>query len=56
MDETPMFFDMPNSKTYDVRGAKTVRRRSTRYEKLPYSVVLAYSRTMKNAKDLNFHQ
>ena len=31
---------MPNSKTYDVRGVKTVRGRSTGYEKLRYSVVL----------------
>ena len=34
MDETPMYFDMPNNKTYDFRGVKTVRAKSTGYAKL----------------------
>ena len=33
MDETPLYFDIPNHSTYDMRGVKTVRMATTGNEK-----------------------
>jgi hypothetical protein len=41
MDETPLWFDLPNSKSYDFRGVKTVKAKTTGHEKLRYTVVLS---------------
>lgn len=49
MDEMPLWFDFPNAKTYDFRGVKTVKSKTTGQEKLPYTVVLS---TMGNGKKL----
>jgi hypothetical protein len=40
MDETPLWFDLPNTKTFDFRGVKTVKSKTTGHEKLRYTVVL----------------
>ena len=40
MDEPPLFFDLPNSRTYDFRGVKAVNAKTTGKEKLRYTVVL----------------
>jgi hypothetical protein len=40
MDETPVWFDLPNSHTYDLRGVKSVKAKTTGKEKLRYTVVL----------------
>ena len=54
MDETPMFFDTPNSKTYDFGGVKTVRARLTGYEKLRYSAVLCGGTMIKEQMVVQF--
>ena len=41
MDETPVWFDMPTSKTVDSVGAKTVLLKTTGHEKTRFTVVLA---------------
>ena len=41
MDETPVWFDMPPSKTVDSVGAKTVLLKTTGHEKTRFTVVLA---------------
>ena len=41
MDETPMWFDLPASKSYDFKGVKVVPAKTTGKEKLRYTVVLA---------------
>ena len=41
MDETPLWFDLPNPKSYDFRGIKTVKAKTTGHEKLRYTVVLS---------------
>ena len=41
MDEMPVWFDMPTSKTVDSIGAKTVLLKTTGHEKTPFIVVLA---------------
>ena len=40
MNEVPMYFDMPSSKTIDFTGVKTVMSKTTGYEKLRFSVAL----------------
>ena len=40
MDETPVWFDMPTSKTVDSVGAKTVLLKTTGHEKTRFTVVL----------------
>ena len=40
MDEVPMYFDMPSSKTIDFTGVKTVMSKTTGCEKLRFSVAL----------------
>ena len=37
MDETPLWFDLPCSKSYDFRGVKSVQARTTGKEKLRYT-------------------
>ena len=39
MDETPCYFDMPRSGTYDFRGIETVKLKTTGYEKLRFTTV-----------------
>ena len=41
MDETPVWFDMPTSKTVDSVGAKTVLLKTNGHEKTRFTVVLA---------------
>ena len=41
MDETPVWFDMPTSKTVDSVGAKTVLLKTTGHGKTRFTVVLA---------------
>ena len=41
MDETPVWFDLPSSRSYDFRGVKYVPAKTTGKEKLRYTVVLA---------------
>lgn len=41
MDETPLWFDLPCSRSYDTRGIKSVTAKTTGKEKLRYTVVLA---------------
>ena len=41
MDKTPMWFDLPASKSYDFKGVKVVPAKTTGKEKLRYTVVLA---------------
>lgn len=40
MDETPVYFDMPRSRTFDTRGVKTVKCKTTGHEKMRFTVVL----------------
>ena len=40
MDETPCYFDMPRSGTYDFRGIGTVKLKTPGYEKLRFTTVL----------------
>ena len=40
MDERPFWFDMPSNETYDFEGVKTVKSKTTGYEKLHFTVVL----------------
>ena len=40
MDETPLYFDIPGNSTIDVKGVKTVKLKTTGYEKLRFSAVL----------------
>ena len=41
MDETPIYFDMPGSRTIERKGKKEVRVRSTGAEKRRFTAVLA---------------
>ena len=41
MDETPMYFDIPSSRTIDFKGVSTIKMKTTRYEKLRYTVALS---------------
>jgi hypothetical protein len=41
MDETPLWFDLPSTRTYDFRGVRTVKARTTGKEKLRYTVILS---------------
>ena len=41
MDETPVWFDMPTSKTVDSVGAKTVLLKTTGHVKTRFTVILA---------------
>ena len=41
MDETPVWFDMPNARTVNAKGEKTVMVRTTGHEKSRFTVVLA---------------
>jgi len=41
MDETPVYFDMPSSSTYDLRGVKFVPAKTTGNHKLRFTVVLS---------------
>src|SRR4051812_11534078 len=50
MNETPLFFDMPNNMTVEETGASTVSIRTTSYEKSNFTVVLCY---MANGKKLS---
>ena len=40
MDETPLYFDIPRNSTIYVKGVKTVKLKTTGYEKLRITVVL----------------
>ena len=40
MDETPCYFDMPSSSTFDLRGVNTVKGKTTGNEKLRFTCVL----------------
>ena len=40
MDETSVWFDLSNTKTYDFCGVKTVKSKTTGHEELRYTVVL----------------
>ena len=40
MDETPCYFDVPRSKTYDFRGVSTVKLKTTGHEKLRFTAAL----------------
>ena len=40
MDEIPCYFDMPSSTTFDLKGVKTVKVRTTDNEKLRFTAVL----------------
>lgn len=40
MDETPVYFDMPNTRTIDARGVQRVKCKTTGHEKLRFTVVL----------------
>ena len=39
MDETPCYFDMPSSTTFDLKGVRTVKVRTTGNEKLRFTAV-----------------
>ena len=52
MDEVPMYFDMPSSRTIDFTGIKTVRARTTGYEKLRFSVALTILSSGKKLRPL----
>jgi hypothetical protein len=41
IDETLLWFDLPNSKSYDFRDIKTVKAKTTGHEKLRYTAVLS---------------
>ncbi len=41
MNKTPLWFDLPSSKSYDFRGVKTVPAKTTGKRKLRYTVLLA---------------
>lgn len=41
MDETPVWFDLPSSHTYDFRGIQAVKEKTTGKEKLRYTMVLS---------------
>lgn len=40
MDETPMYFDMPRNRTFDLRAVQTVPAKTAGYDKLRFTVVL----------------
>ena len=40
MDESPFWFDLPSAETYDFKGLKTIKSRTTGHEKLRFTVVL----------------
>ena len=40
MDEIPFWFDLPSAETYDFKGLKTIKSRTTGNEKLRFTVVL----------------
>ena len=40
MDETPCYFDIPPSSSFDFKGVKTVKMKTTGHEKLRFTVVL----------------
>jgi len=41
MDEVALMFDVPSNKTVDIKGAKTIMKKTTGNEKTHYTVVLA---------------
>ena len=41
MDETPLWFDMPSSRSYDFQGVKSIPAKTAGKEKLRYTVVLS---------------
>ena len=41
MDETPMTFDLPASRTIDTKGNRTIQIRTTGHEKTHFTVVLS---------------
>lgn len=41
MDETPLWFDLPQTRTFDFKGVKQVKCKTTGKEKLRYTVVLS---------------
>ena len=40
MDESPCYFDVPRAETFDFRGVKTVKLKTTGHEKLRFATVL----------------
>lgn len=61
MDETPVYFDMASSTTYQDTGAKDVLIKTTGYEKMRFTVVLSVTASgkrldpmliFKNLKDI----
>ena len=40
MDESPFWFDLPSSESYDFQGLKTIKVKTTGYEKMRFTVVL----------------
>lgn len=40
MDETPVYFDMPGSRTIDMRGIETIKCKTTGHERLRFTTVL----------------
>ena len=41
MDESPQYFDMPRNATFDITGVKSVKVKTTGYEKLRFTTVLS---------------
>ena len=41
VDETPLWFDLPSSQSFDFRGVKSTPGKTTDKEKLRYTVVLS---------------
>ena len=41
MDEVALMFDVPSNKTVDIKGAKTIMKKTSGNEKTRYTVVLA---------------
>ena len=45
MDETPCYFDIPRSKTFDFRGLQTMKIKTTGHEKLRFTAALTAALT-----------
>lgn len=52
MDEVPVWFDMPQSRTYDIEGNRTIKVRTTGNEKQRFTVVLCTLSTGEKVKPM----
>ena len=55
MDETPLYFDMPASHTVNKKGERQIRVKSTGAEKRCFTVILAYTCSIRSNASPNDH-